>query len=70
MQEICHYLLADGSRHGYREGPDHSPSQVLSFSLLTELAQLLLLLLVQGATVQGLEQTQRKPGYAVVWLSV
>lgn len=49
------HLLADGSRHGYREGPDGAPPQVLPFPLLTELAQLLLLLLVQGVAVLGLE---------------
>lgn len=58
MGEICLYLLADGSRHGNGEGPDHSPSQVLSFPLLAELAQLLLLLLVQGVAVPGLERRE------------
>lgn len=52
------YLLADGSRHGYWEGPDDASSQVLSFPLLTELTQLLLLLLIQGVTVMGLADTQ------------
>lgn len=52
------YLLADGPHHGEGEGPDHSPPQVLSLPLLAELAQLLLLLLAQGAAVVRLEQTQ------------
>lgn len=57
-QSRGHYLLADGPRHGYWEGPDHSPAQVLSLPLLTELAQLLLAVLVQGGAVLGLQQTQ------------
>lgn len=52
------YLLADSSRHSYREESDNASAQVFSFPLLTEKAQLLLLLLVQRVTVLWLQETR------------
>lgn len=51
------YLLADGSCHSYWEESDNASAQVLSFPLLTEQTQLLLLLIIQRVTVLGLQET-------------
>lgn len=62
------YLLADGSRHSYWEEPDDASAQALSFPLLTEQTQLLLLLLVQRVTVLGLQGTQIYSCYLLGYL--
>lgn len=51
------YLLADGSCHSYWEESDNASAQVLSFPLLTEQTQLILLLIIQRVTVLGLQET-------------
>lgn len=51
------YLLADGTSHSYWEESDDASAQVLSFPLLAEQTQLLLLLLVQSVTVLRLKET-------------